>query len=654
MPILLLFLSFLFTLAFLGILHGSEKGGIRVAFLKCAVLHGIAIIILTEILSSVKLLAFAAVAAFWLIATLCNGGLLLLIYKRNRVVDYGWQNLTSMRSNSRITGAVSLVLLITLITALIAPPNNWDVMDYHLPRVMHWLQNRTVAHYPTSDIRQIAFMPGASYIVAQLQLLSGGDHFANLVQWIGFIGSILGVSLISEELSNQTTAWLSTIVCASIPMAIMQSMTAQNDLITAFWLVCFTYFLLCQNCRSNWFWISASLSLAIVTKPTAWIFSLPLLVILAIRLYRQTRKRRGSQTRSWLQSILLTLFLGLTGLSLAIPSFWRNFQTFGSAIGADGNTRNTVLGFISLCSNLLKNLALSLPIPGMWQFLDWVHTHVLIISIDTSNLNFSPTPVHTLNTNLLEIIAKVIAPHEDFVGYPVHLGLAILSIGGGITTMRSRQHDWRLMALAVANLINFILFCLLLKWQPWGNRLLLPLFILNVPIVADYLATQLTKRYQTLIGVGLTIMAIIYALTPIRHPLVALPPISKEQSPSILTLKREDIYFSGAQKELKAPYTQVANLISRKDCTNIGLALGGNSWEYSLWVLLNRQKHHKLAYIKVQNPSNKMSPELVPQDLCALISVNHLDQPEASGNHSWKRFLISDSPFIQLNVRSNR
>jgi 4-amino-4-deoxy-L-arabinose transferase-like glycosyltransferase len=653
MPVLLIALSFLFTSALLGIVEGHAKGGWRTAFLKGAVLHGAAIVILTEVLSSFQGFTFAAVAIFWLLAMLGNGGMLIFVLWRKQRIRQVRQNWMPLSVNRWLAGAISLVLLITLTTALIAPPNNWDVMDYHLPRVMHWLQNQSVAHYPTSDLRQIAFMPGASYIVAQLQLLSGGDRFANLVQWIGFVGSIFGVSLISEHLSNQKTAGLSAMVCASIPMAIMQSMTAQNDLVTSFWLVCFAYFLLCWQGRSDWVWLAASLSLAIATKPTAWIFGLPLFAILSLRLYLQARKDRP-KTLSWVQSVLLTLGVGLAGLSLASPSFLRNAQTFGTPLGADGNTRNTILGLIPLCSNLLKNLALSLPIPGLWQCLNWVHTHILKLSIDTPELNFSPTPVHALDTSPLEVIAKVIAPHEDFVGYPVHWVLAILSIGGIMATLRSHRRDWRLTALVIANGINFLLFCLLLKWQPWGNRLLLPLFILNAPVVGNYLATQLTQRRQTLVGAGLAIMAITYALTPLRHPFIALPPVSKEQSPSILTLRREDIYFSGANKELKAPYTQVANLISQTDCPNIGLALGGDSWEYSLWVLLNRQKSRNLIHTHLQNPSKRLLPERDSQDLCALISVNRQDRLEALGNHLWQRFSVSASPSVQVYVKRDR
>src|SRR4030095_5899533 len=46
-------------------------------------------------------------------------------------------------------GAVGVVLAATGTLAFLAPPNNWDSMTYHMPRVAHWSQAGSVAHYPT-------------------------------------------------------------------------------------------------------------------------------------------------------------------------------------------------------------------------------------------------------------------------------------------------------------------------------------------------------------------------------------------------------------------------------------------------------------------------------------------------------------------------
>jgi len=52
-------------------------------------------------------------------------------------------------------------------------PYNWDSLTYHLPRIMHWVQNKSVAHYATNIDRQIASPPLAEFINLHIYLLMG-------------------------------------------------------------------------------------------------------------------------------------------------------------------------------------------------------------------------------------------------------------------------------------------------------------------------------------------------------------------------------------------------------------------------------------------------------------------------------------------------
>ena len=72
-------------------------------------------------------------------------------------------------------------------------------MSYHMPRVMHWIQNQNVDFYPTSTTRQLYVSPFSEYVILHLQLIVNGDRLANLVQWFSMFGSLIGVSLIARE-----------------------------------------------------------------------------------------------------------------------------------------------------------------------------------------------------------------------------------------------------------------------------------------------------------------------------------------------------------------------------------------------------------------------------------------------------------------------
>ena len=131
-------------------------------------------------------------------------------------------------------------MLVLLTIAFFAPPNTWDSMTYHMARVAHWIQNHRVDLYPTQDERQIWKDPWAEYAILHLQLLSQGDHYANLVQWFSYAGSIIGVSLIARALGiNRLGQIVTALVAATMPMSLLQATSTQNDLAAALWLICF-------------------------------------------------------------------------------------------------------------------------------------------------------------------------------------------------------------------------------------------------------------------------------------------------------------------------------------------------------------------------------------------------------------------------------
>ena len=130
------------------------------------------------------------------------------------------------------------IVVIAGLTAIVAPPNTYDSMTYHLPRVMHWIQNQSVAHYPTHIPRQLHFPPGAEFILTHLHILAGNDRLLNLVQWIGMVGSIIGVSLLAQRLGAAGAGQvLASVVAATLPMGMLQASSTQNDYVVTFWLV---------------------------------------------------------------------------------------------------------------------------------------------------------------------------------------------------------------------------------------------------------------------------------------------------------------------------------------------------------------------------------------------------------------------------------
>src|SRR5262249_2538151 len=130
-------------------------------------------------------------------------------------------------SSPLLNGLLAGVVIIAATTgfiALVAPPNTWDSLTYHMSRVMHWAQNRSVSHYPTHIQRQLHHTPWAEFAILHLQLLSGNDRFANTVQWFAMLGSVTGVSLIAKQVGADARGQIfSAVIAATIPMGILQA-----------------------------------------------------------------------------------------------------------------------------------------------------------------------------------------------------------------------------------------------------------------------------------------------------------------------------------------------------------------------------------------------------------------------------------------------
>ena len=153
---------------------------------------------------------------------------------------------------------------------------------------------------------------------------------------------------------------------------------------------------------------------------------------------------------------------------------------------------------------------------------------------------------------------------------------------------------------------------------------------MQTPIISYYLVNSLKKSHDlsikltSLIGV----VAIIYALTPIRHPLISLPNwspyLASQQSESILFLPRQQIYFSGSLKYLEITYRKIVNtVVGQGHCHTIGLISEGDDWEYPLWVLFNEKTagNFRLKHVNVKNQSAKLAPEFDDSELCAIVST---------------------------------
>lgn len=614
----------LISLIFLSLIFHQRDNGWRSSVLSAAILWGLLLTAITEILSLGRLLTLVWLTGIWgLVDFVLIFIYFILLRKRKRLAHRKPDPNLSPFSILLLCGVAFIVAAVGL-TALIAAPNNWDSMSYHLPRVVHWMQNLSVAHYPTSYLPQLYQKPWAEFTIMHFQILSGGDRSANLVQWFSMVGSIIGVSLIAKQMGADLRGQVfSAVVCATIPMGILQGSSTQNDYVVSFWLVCFVYYVLLavQERKSsvNSLKIGASLGLAFLTKATAYVYALPFFVWFLLSGIKHFR------WKLWKQLFLITLLVFLINLGHEI----RNIDLFGHLL-ASGEEKytNDVFGISVLISNIIRNISLHIIIPThllkdvIERCIRLIHKF-LGVGMNDPRTTWSGAEFHLPHLTF----------HEDSAANTIHL----LLILGTITLFlkcKNLKTERNIGFYLISLVCGFLLFSFLLKWQPWHSRLHLPLFVLFSAFVGVVLSKLSYYKIANSISLVLILSSLLWVFCNTSRPLLSNKKIlSPSNYENIFNTSRIDQYFNN-NSELRKPYIGATSFLNSQKCSKVGLSLGGDDWEYPFWILLqkNYNKNYQIEQVDVKNISTKKY-QVYPHNNfipCAIISVQHTKSEESN------------------------
>lgn len=576
---------------FLCVLLLVRRGwGWREAFLAAAIFWGCLVTIFTEGLGCFGLLTTDGLAICWTVAT----GVVLFLNCRLKKPWPVWSGGHLSAVEMVMVGGIALICLATFVTAILSPPNTWDSMTYHMSRVMHWLQNRSVDHYPTHILRQIDMNPWAEFAIVHFQVLSGGDRYANLVQWFSMVGSLVGVSLIVEQLGgNRRAQFFAAVVAATIPMGILQSTSTQNDYALAFWLICLAWTGLKYMHTKELQWAvmaGTSIGLAVLTKGTAYLYAFPFAVWIGFAAFRCSAR----------QMFLAVVCMAIPFMLLNAPHYKRNLQLFGNPLSSGGyEVTNERLTATVILSNMLKNAALQFttPFPGFNQCInDGVVQFHDALKIDVND------PQATWRGQQFRIAR--LTRHEDLSGNFLHTALAFAAILTLVISKTVRKAEMPLRVYFFVVVAGFLLFCLILKWQPWHSRLLLPLFVLGAPAAAVIAAKCWRPGLINLVALVLLTSALPWVFSNESRPLVYVTKEAGVLFP-LLTMDRNQLYFV-SRGDLYGRYMQIAQDIRRRNTSNVGLVISEDGWEYPLWILIQegRMVPARIEHVEVNNVSS--------------------------------------------------
>jgi hypothetical protein len=543
----------------------------RDALLVAATLAAAWLVLGTELLSLFHAIRFGPVLMWWL-APLPVLVTLAATAKDKRRYLPAWPRL------SWYDGMLLLVIVAALGWALcqawFSPPNNVDSQEYHLQRQVFWLQQGSVEHFPTSNLRQVAMPPLTEFAGLTLMVLSGGDRYHNLVQWLALMLTLCAVALLTRRFNRSPTAQLTAAAwVVTLPLAFMQASTTKNDVVVILFACLLAYWTLLLDTRARLRWplvalIGLGFGALALTKGTGIIFGLPIGLMLAVVLWRRHR----------ILAAPALVTITLLALALNAGHFARNERAFGSVAPdqpgihdgpALGNADHS-LG--ALASNVIRAVASHCVTPsqswndGVTAFVRTIHQK-LGRDVDDPNTTWIPLgrfrPYRWWQRD------------EDRAAAPAHLVLALLL--PVVLWWTRREIPWKpTLMLAGCAIAGFVLFCWVLKWQNWHVRLIM----VSPALIAPVFGWSFGRRRLRWLGaaaIAFLLVTLGPSLNSMEHPMWG-PRTIFNADPLALRCYYRPMW--------PAEYRDLAGRIAARHARVIGFFTGPGSPDYPMQRLL--------------------------------------------------------------------
>jgi hypothetical protein len=610
------------------ILRRGGGAGIRDATLQAVVVAGLWLVAGTELLSAAGALRPWAIGLWWAVPAAVGTALVVRDTRR-------WGRPPRLPSAAPwewlVLLAVVALALLSLVSAALAPAGNYDSLTYHLPRTVFWLQQGSVDHYSTSNLRQLIMPPLAEYAVAHLVALTGSDRLVGLVQWIAAMATLVATSLVTRRLGGGAVVqWLACAFVLASPLVFMQASSTKNDLVVGMWLAIAAWWALrwWDEAPTPWsaLQLGAAAGACALTKGTGMLFVVPVAAAAAAAALRWRTRRAAA----------LAVVAALVALAVTAPFVARNVRQFGRPLGPDRASGGYDLvnerpGLDVLASNAARTAAQEAALPSdacnalLTRAVTHLHERALGMSVNDpttttpysrftgvaflpSNEDLAASPVHVLLL-LLVPLALLLAPPGSF---PLRPWLLVVGMGIGA----------------------FALMCLVLKWQAWNVRFVASL----AGLVAPAVAVALASRWRAAVVLFATAALLVAA-----YPSVRRSPRRVFSKTSVLRRDVADPRFAlaGSREDLLS----AADVVVARRAAVVGLALADDTPDYLFIQTLASRVPWELTFEYV-NPRVfvRGTPHAVADVVIALAGTDALrDVATATGyrlERSYSRFAL--------------
>ena len=511
-----------------------------------------------------------------------------------------------------------IILLTTLILGFSSPVKNWDALSCYLVRPVIWMQNQTISHYYTNHFYQLSNPINPSIAFLWIMIFTKSDYIVFLLQWFSLLIIILTIYKILRTINfNRFISIFTVLIFSTTGIVILEASTTQHDLIVTAFILIACYLILKifkdKDININYLlFFGLSLGLALGSKSSAFLF-IPGFLLFAI-FYN------GFSKKKFIKIAYLLLFSTFGFILFTSYNLLQNFYSFGSIMGDKNNVSITIANSISIKSfignyfkyyfsfyefsefdfktfgalsskflNKLYNI-LGLQIDGIFKY------EFTKFRPDSASSYFGPIVffilLPSILINFLFLFSKKIRTNKELI-LRFKTSLFIFLIPSSF----------------------FLLFTLLLNWQPYTGRYLIPfvaILFVNFAILLEFLK-NIDKRQLTF---KLAIVLILLICIPYSSINLFL-----NNSANIIPIKFNNKEFktiysipyeNRRYKTYGSQWEPLNNFIKKnvRENSKIGIYTMFQSWDY---LFFGKNFERKIFYISKEELMSKKIEDILSE-----------------------------------------
>ena len=610
---------------------------------------------LTEGLSVLHAMRFRYLSVAWGLLDVLLLFLLALQWKGSglsfkSVIGEGFVRGKQMLKEAPCYGILFFFGAAVLCLSLITTPYNWDSMTYHLPRIAHWAQNRSVAHFATNSIRQISSPVLAEFVNLNVYILCRGhDLLFNLLQGASYVTCAVMAAAIAGRLScDRVFRFLAALLYMSMPIAFAEALTTQVDNFAAIWLLFFVYRLLEYTdsekpmrferttvCRVGT--MGLCVAWGYLAKPSVCVG----MVVFALWLLLVCIKRRD---RIGDLAGIVVCALPCVALPMA-PEILRNFKSFGAYASPSAGAQQLVgtLQPSYLFVNFLKTFCFNMPT----HFVRDGHEIFAVIAVKAASLLGVELDAEAISEG-----CRGYSLHEagdygcDTAVNPTVLWLFIFCVLWVILRVGKTRWEKCCRGYIVAASISFLAFCTILRWEPYVSRYMISYLALLCPLIAVVVQLETKEEGRRPLRWGIVgtvcFLCVMELANLSRHHYNIFHDHARTRPYS---------YFTARWDEM-GPYAELTDAIKSRAYENVGLYLyKADDFEYPFWAVLDGCR---LEHVLVENETAGYVDETFVPD-CIIWFGSLPEEPVKIGGRTYghvtefskKEYLLEDESFMK-------